>query len=61
MNNIQVIILIIVAIIMVLAIWNLVLSIQNMINEKKFNNYEQCIKENDKEIEEKKDYYRRLK
>jgi NADH:ubiquinone oxidoreductase subunit 3 (subunit A) len=61
MSNIQVIILIIVAIIMVLAIWNLVLSIQNMINEKKFNKYKQCIKENDKEIEEKKDYYGRLK
>lgn len=55
------IILIIVAIIMVLAIWNLVLSIQNMINEKKFNNFKQCIKENDKEIEEKRKYYGRLK
>jgi NADH:ubiquinone oxidoreductase subunit 3 (subunit A) len=55
------IILIILAIIMVLAIWNLVLSIQNMINDKKFNKYKQCIKENDKEIEEKKDYYGRLK
>lgn len=61
MSNIQVIILIIVAIIMVLAIWNLVLSIQNMINEKKFNEYKQCIKENDKEIEEKRKYYGRLK
>lgn len=61
MSNIQVIILIIVAVMVVLAIWNLVLSIQNMINEKKFNKYKQCIKENDKEIEEKKDYYGRLK
>ena len=61
MSNIQVIILIIVAIIMVLAIWNLVLSIQNMINEKKFNKYKQCIKENDKEIEEKRKYYGRFK
>ena len=39
MSNIQVIILIIVAVIVVLAIWNLVISIQNMINEKKFNKY----------------------
>ena len=61
MSNIQVIILIILAIIMVLAIWNLVLSIQNMINEKKFNKYKQCIKENDKEIEEKRKYYGRFK
>ena len=61
MSNIQVIILIIVAVIVVLAIWNLVISIQNMINEKKFNKYKQCIKENDKEIEEKKNYYGRLK
>ena len=57
MSNIQVIILIIVAIIMVLAIWNLVLSIQNMINEKKFNNYKESIKE----LEKDKDYYGRLK
>ena len=55
------IILIILAIIVVLAIWNLVLSIQNMINEKKFNNYKQCIKENDKEIEEKRKYYGRFR
>lgn len=46
MSNIQVIILIIVAVIMVLAVWNLVLSIQNM---------------KIKEIEEKKDYYGRFK
>lgn len=43
------IILIIVAIIMVLAIWNLVLSIQNMRFEKKYKK------------EDKKDYYGRLK
>jgi len=61
MSNIQVIILIIVAVIVVLAIWNLVISIQNMINEKKFNKYKQCIKENDKEIEEKRKYYGRFR
>jgi uncharacterized membrane protein (DUF106 family) len=61
MSNIQVILLIIVAVIVVLAIWNLVLSIQNMINEKKFNEYKQCIKENDKEIEEKRKYYGRFR
>ena len=55
------IILIIIAVIIVIAIWNLVISIQNMRNEKKFNKYKQCIKENDKEIEEKRKYYGRLK
>jgi len=55
------IILIILAVIVVLAIWNLVLSIQNMINEKKFNEYKQCIKENDKELEEKRKYYGRFR
>lgn len=55
------IILIILTVIMVIAVWNLVLSIQNMINEKKFNEYKQCIIENDKEIEKKRKYYGRLK
>lgn len=61
MSTNQAIVLLFCGVVVVLAIWNLVISIQNMINEKKFNKYKQCIKENDKEIEEKKDYYRRLK
>ena len=56
-NKEQLTIIIFITIVMVLAIWNLVLSIQNNINNKKFNEYKKRIKETDKEIEEKKNYY----
>ena len=55
------IILIVIAVIIVIAIWNLVISIQNMRNEKKYNNFKEKIKETNKEMEKKRDYYGRFK
>ena len=50
MSNSQIVIIIFITVVMILAIWNLVLSIQNMkINKIK------------KDEEEKKNYYGRLK